>query len=228
MPGDRIARTGAAGGSSGQAPLRAVVGVATAGPALGHPAVGGSSLVVPAVPPSVIAPLPTEPQPSMSAAPPRRRKTVDVLLGALLFAALGPAIGALVLIVLVVVFATDHARPLADTIAKTGLLYAISLLFAYPLAVVPAALTGGCAGHLRRRLRSPMAWYVVGIIGAALSLGWMALLLNKVKFESDAPVLAASGFLAGAVCAWLLGRWFGPDEDGPDEDSQPPSPRPEP
>lgn len=159
----------------------------------------------------------------MSAAPPRTRKTVDVLVGTLLFAALGPAIGALAVIVLVAVFATDQARPLTETIAKAGLLYAISLLFAYPMAVVPAALTGGWAGHLRHRLRSPMAWCAVGIVGAALSLGWMALLLDRAKFESDAPVLAASGFLAGAVCAWLLGRWFGPGGD-----SQAPSPRPEP
>lgn len=144
----------------------------------------------------------------MSAVPPRRRKTVDVLVGALLFAALGPAIGALVLIVVTAFSGIGESRPLAEAIGSVALLYAFSLLFAYPLAVVPAALTGGCAGYLRHRLRAPLTWCAVGVLGAIVSLGWMALALNALQFESDSLLYAAAGFLAGTVCAWLLGRLF--------------------
>lgn len=162
----------------------------------------------------------------MSTAPTRTGKTADVLVGALLFAALGPAIGALVLIVVSAFSGIGQDRPLAEAIGSVALLYVFSLLFAYPLAVVPAALTGGCAGSVRHRLRAPLAWCAMGVLGAVVSLGWMALALNALQFESDFLLYAAAGFLAGSVCTWLLGRLFAWRDRRRGGEAPPPRPEP--
>lgn len=137
----------------------------------------------------------------------RRRRALDIALGALLFAAVGPAIGAAVTLTTLVATQGGMDKPTLETAGGLVVLFFISLLFAYPLGFLPAAMTGACAGWLRHRLRSPAAWLGIGGLGAVLSVAWMALARNAEQFESEAWTHALAGFVAGAVCAWLLGRF---------------------
>ncbi len=127
-------------------------------------------------------------------------------LGAFLFAAVGPPIGAAVTLTALVASQGGMDKPALETAGGLVVLFFFSLLFAYPLGILPAAMTGTCAGWLRDRLRSPAAWLGIGGLGAALSVGWMTLARNAEQFESEAWIHALAGFVAGAACAWLLGR----------------------
>jgi hypothetical protein len=127
-------------------------------------------------------------------------------LGALLFAALGPAIGAAVTLTALIAAQSGPDKSFLEVAGTQLVLFFLSLLFAYPLGILPSAITGACAGWLRHRLRAPGAWLGIGGLGAAVSVAWMALVRNAQQFASEVWVHALAGFVAGAVCAWLLGR----------------------
>lgn len=135
-----------------------------------------------------------------------RHRARDIALGAFVFAAVGPAIGAAVTLATLMASQGGMDKPTVEIAGGLVVLFFISLLFAYPLGILPAAMTGACAGWLRHRLRSPAAWLGIGGLGAVLSVAWMALVRNAEQFDSEVWAHALAGFFAGAACAWLLGR----------------------
>ena len=143
----------------------------------------------------------------MTAASVHRRRALNALAGALLFAALAPTIASFLAISTLMAFA-PHEGALNQQVGMGAFLFLFSLQIAYMISALPAALAGGCAGHLRHRLHASATWLAVGALEMMLALGLLILTGAMAPFDPFKIGLLPAFFIAGTVCAWLLGRLF--------------------
>jgi hypothetical protein len=148
---------------------------------------------------------------------------VSTLLTTLIFATLGPGIGALFWVVLM--YSQDslaHSRPVLPSASDAGLLAAV-VGVAYFLCWLPAALTGLAWGELARYLRArrPLTRFPRALIGAGI--GAVAGALWEVTGRTADPLIYAKcGAVAGAFLAafFPLDRWLMPPSNNRLERSQ--------
>ncbi len=140
----------------------------------------------------------------MTAASVHRRRALNALAGAVLFAALAPMITLFVALMAL----AFHEGPVNQKVGMTAFLFLFNLQIAYMISALPAALAGGCAGYLRHRLHAPTTWMAIGALETTLTLGLIFLTGYLLPFDPSDMVLGAPFFIAGAGCAWLLGRLF--------------------
>ena len=132
---------------------------------------------------------------------PRSRAKAAVL-GAAIFAALGPPIGLFVFLVNFALWETFNFDPLIGPMMVLPSL--THLLFAYLFGGVPCLLTGFTAGFFRSRIRSPSSCLAVGLLGFTLSFAPLALFGKAGNLASNLLFFGLPGLTAGIACAWVI------------------------
>ena len=136
-----------------------------------------------------------------------------------IFATLGPAAGAAAIVIAGVMmniisrYPDQSAAEVAGTAVGSVLLFAFSLIIAFPTAFLPAALTGivmaglaGWIGGIRLWLAASVA---VGAISAAFLTGWPFFQFLMQHGEGLVYMKAGAGAFAGllsAAAAWPVVR----------------------
>lgn len=137
-------------------------------------------------------------------------KAGDVVKGMLLFAAVGPAVGAFAVSAFLLAIPALDGTPVHGASPVDALTVILGvMLFAYPFGVIPAAIAGLVCGFYRARLVNWKAFVAAGVFASvtACSTGvfWMAPSERWVEVMWPALFLwAFPGFLAGIVCAYLF------------------------
>lgn len=143
----------------------------------------------------------------MTAASVHRRLALNALAGAVLFAALAPMIALSLAVATLMAFAA-HEGPSNQRAGMGAVVFLFTLQIAYMISALPAALAGGYAGYLRHRLHAPATWLAIGALEMMLTLGLLVLAGAMTRFNPSMIGLLPAFFIAGTVCAWLLGRLF--------------------
>ncbi|MBK0026282.1 hypothetical protein IAE57_08895 [Stenotrophomonas sp. S48] len=119
---------------------------------------------------------------------------IDQFKGGALFLAVGPLVGTLAAFLAVSLKAGTVLNPLAVLFL---------LLFAYPMAAIPAMATGAIVGALKPWLWGWRALALSSAIGALLS-SLPSLAAGNPRGLSEAALFAACGAVAGLACARLF------------------------
>lgn len=127
--------------------------------------------------------------------------------GLCLFAALGPPIGAWVLLALMLAAERGpHGRFGPDVVSSGIAVFAMFGAFGYVLGAVPAAATGLVAGWIRQRGRLRTTWHclLVALLAAALATLYGAWKVTDRQIGTALIMFGLPGFVGGLCCALLF------------------------
>lgn len=138
-----------------------------------------------------------------------RSRVLDTAKGMLLFVAIGPPTGSLVVIAFFLLTGESQGQ-LPSVTAVLGLSFMIAV-FSYPIGAIPAAATGLIAGLTRHELNQTRRCFRVGVLGGLLAIlvsgplfFYKGVPLSPVDIAVYIVILGFPGFLGATVCALLL------------------------